>query len=115
MLIDVAMMVAMATVSVTGFMIYAIIPACHARKMALFGDIRRILDMSRHEWGEVHRVASIVLVALLLLHIVLHWSMISAFFKKHIRNTALRAVVYVLLLLLFVTTVAPWVYVVAMM
>ena len=109
-IIDIAMMIAMAIVSVTGFMISHLMPTCHARQHGAAGGFNKILDMGRHDWGDVHRIAGIVLIALLVLHIIFHWDMVNGFFKKRIRNKAARIIVYIILLLLVVLTAGPWIY-----
>lgn len=44
----------------------------------------------RHEWGQVHLIVAILLVAFLVLHIVLHWNTIACLYKRVISNRAVR-------------------------
>jgi hypothetical protein len=45
--------------------------------------------MSRHEWGSIHSWASLVLVAILVTHVILHWEWLFATIRR--RFTALKA------------------------
>jgi hypothetical protein len=40
------------------------------------------LSISRHEWGDIHFYLSIAIVALMVLHIILHFAWIKAYLKK---------------------------------
>ena len=42
------------------------------------GVHKSLADMDRHEWGEIHFWAAVVLGALLLLHVALHWKWVCA-------------------------------------
>jgi len=46
--------------------------------------------LDRHQWGTIHLVLGIVFLALLVLHIVLHWSMIIGIYIKLIPNRFAR-------------------------
>jgi len=54
--------------------------------------------LDRHEWGKIHFVIGLVLLALLVLHIVLHWSMIVGIYRKLIPNLAARWIAVLILL-----------------
>ncbi|MCC5828355.1 MAG: DUF4405 domain-containing protein [Phycisphaeraceae bacterium] len=58
--------VALALVS-TGLMIYLVLPPGSGRGKLL------LLGMDRHAWGELHLVIALVAIALVLLHVALHW------------------------------------------
>ncbi len=45
------------------------------------GQIKELLSMTRHEWGYIHFYLALLFVALMALHIVLHWSWIKSYFK----------------------------------
>jgi len=38
--------------------------------------------MTRHEWGAVHFYLAILFVALMVVHIILHWTWIKCYFKS---------------------------------
>jgi len=57
--------------------------------------------LDRHQWGTIHLVIGIVFLALLVLHVVLHWSMIICIYSKLIPNRFARWITA--LILIFVT------------
>ena len=57
--------------------------------------------LDRHQWGTIHLVIGIVFLALLILHIVLHWSMIIGIYIKLIPNCFARWITA--LILIFMT------------
>jgi len=72
--------------------------------------------LDRHQWGTIHLVIGIVFLTLLILHIVLHWSMIICIYSKLIPNrfarwiTALILVLITIFLFTFSYFVKPEVY-----
>ena len=54
--------------------------------------------LDRHEWGKIHFVIGLVLLALLILHIVLHWPIIVGIYHKLIPNLAARWIAVLILL-----------------
>jgi len=59
--------------------------------------------LDRHQWGTIHLVIGIVFLALLILHVVLHWSMIIGIYRKLIPNRFARWITA--LVLIFMTVV----------
>ena len=72
--------------------------------------------LDRHQWGTIHLVIGIVFLALLVLHVVLHWSMIIGIYRKLIPNhfarwiTALILIFMTIFLFTFSYFVKPEVY-----
>jgi hypothetical protein len=56
--------------------------------------------LDRHQWGTIHFVIALVLLALLVLHVVLHWSLIVGIYRKLMPNVKARWITAVILLLL---------------
>lgn len=100
-IIDFVMLMAMALVSISGFILEIVIPSRHAVR---FQDATpwcsHLLGLGRHDWGNIHLWAGIVLVSLVTIHVLLHINMVSAFFKKKCQKYILRITLYVLLLIL---------------
>ena len=100
-IIDFVMLMAMALVSISGFILEIVIPSRHAVR---FQDATpwcsHLLGLGRHDWGNIHLWAGVVLVTLLAIHILLHIKMVSAFVTKKCPNHTLRILLYVLLLML---------------
>jgi len=69
-----------------------------------------VLGLERHEWGTVHLVLGIILSALLILHIVLHWRQITCIFSHLILKSGLRfgLVIFFTLASIFLL-VFPWI------
>ena len=110
-IIDFVMLMAMALVSISGFILEIVIPSRHAVR---FQDATpwcsHLLGLGRHDWGNIHLWAGVVLVTLLAIHILLHIKMVSAFVTKKCPNHTLRILLYVLLLMLLMMTIMPWLY-----
>ena len=102
--IDFVMLTAMALVSISGFILEIVIPSRHAVKFqGATPWSSQLLGLGRHDWGEIHLWAGIVLVILLAIHILLHINMVSAFIKKKYPNHILRVLLYILFLMLLIT------------
>ncbi|MEJ2646860.1 MAG: DUF4405 domain-containing protein [Sedimentisphaerales bacterium] len=41
------------------------------------GETKALLSMTRHQWGDIHFYLSILFVALIALHLILHWTWIK--------------------------------------
>ena len=98
--IDILMLVTVAIISFSGYLLEEV---CRGKV--------QFLGMMRRQWGDIHLWASIALLVLLILHLVLHWSMIDGFFKKNIKRKALRYSLYLLLLALALITFIPWFFI----
>ena len=91
--IDFVMLTAMALVSISGFILEIVIPSRHAVKFqGATPWSSQLLGLGRHDWGEIHLWAGIVLVILLAIHILL------------------RVLLYILFLMLLIMTIVPWFY-----
>ncbi len=104
--IDFVMLTAMALVSISGFILEIVIPSRHAVKFqGATPWSSQLLGFGRHDWGNIHLWAGIVLVILLAIHILLHINMVSAFIKKKCPNHILRVLFYILFLMLLIMTI----------
>lgn len=111
-IIDLAMLVAMALTSISGFVLEFVIPSRHAvRFQGVTPWSSNLLGLGRHDWGDIHLWAGVALVILLAIHILLHINMVSAFFKRKCPNHVLRMSLYILLLILCLITIIPWLYI----
>jgi hypothetical protein len=112
--IDALMFLCMTAIAGLGFLMkYVLLPGRestvkYGRKVELF-----LLGLDRHDWGAIHLYLGFLLLALLALHIVLHWNMIPGLFAKLVVSAKGRwklALVYVALaaaLLLFPFLISP--------
>ena len=90
-IIDFVMLIAMALVSISGFILEIVIPSRHAvRFQSVTPWSSHLFGLGRHDWGNIHLWAGVVLLALLAIHILSHINMVSAFVKKKCPNHILR-------------------------
>ena len=59
--------------------------------------------MDRHEWGKIHLLLGLILIAVLILHLILHWRSITIFFQNFFVNRTLR--ISMISVLVFVGTI----------
>ena len=110
-IMDIVMLITMVLVSISGFILKVVIPSRHAvRFQDATSWCAHLLGLGRHDWGNIHLGAGIVLVSLVTIHVLLHINMVSAFFKKKCQKYILRITLYGLLLILLLITIIPWLY-----
>lgn len=91
----------------TGYILRFPLPPTTNRTHELWG-------MSRHEWGSIHFWASLVLVAVLVAHVILHWEWLFATIRrrfstlKALPNQRLRAGVFTGLGLIVAAGLFAW-------
>jgi hypothetical protein len=78
-IVDAIAFLAFVCLTVTGFVIKY---APHGRPGGGLGQSENWLGVPHHAWGEIHFVASVVFVVLILVHIVLHWTWIKGYIKS---------------------------------
>ena len=111
-IIDRVMFLAMAVTSISGIVIKLIAPL---RRTAESEWVREVAMWffqvwNRRTWAHIHLWAGVIVMALLVAHIALHWQTVDGFFKKHIENKSLRTSLYMVLLLLLIISVVPWLW-----
>ncbi len=90
-IIDAIMFVLMAAIAGLGLLIkYVLLPG--TERWIKYG---RSVDLTfwgldRHDWGRIHLILALVLVALLALHIILHWNLTVCLFKNLISGKKSR-------------------------
>jgi hypothetical protein len=45
-------------------------------------EVKYFWSMTRHEWGDIHFYLAVGFVALMVVHIILHWGWIKRYFKS---------------------------------
>ena len=112
--IDALMFLCMTAIAGLGFLMkYVLLPGRESTiKYGRRVDLS-LLGLDRHDWGAIHLYLGFLLLALLVLHIVLHWQMIPGLFARLVANSRQRwkiALVYAVLaaaLLLFPFLISP--------
>lgn len=112
--IDALMFLCMTAIAGLGFLMkYVLLPGRESTiKYGRRVDLS-LLGLDRHDWGAIHLYLGFLLLALLVLHIVLHWQMIPGLFARMVANSRERsriALVYAVLaaaLVLFPFIISP--------
>lgn len=107
LIIDALMLLCMAAMAGIGLLIkYVLVPgqarwAIYGRNVELY-----FRGLDRHQWGTIHLTIGLVLIALLVLHIVLHWGMVLAIYRCLIPSRLFRWIVLAILICLTVILLA---------
>ena len=114
LIIDALLLLCIAAIAGIGLLMkYVLVPGyqrwqIYGRNVNLF-----FWGLGRHDWGAIHFVTACFFLALLVLHIVLHWPIIVAIYRRLIPNrfvrwiTALILICVTILLLAFPYLVKP--------
>jgi len=109
LIIDAIMLVFLMSIAGMGFLIKYILVPGYKRNALYEGDVELYyMGLTRHEWGNIHLWLSFVFLFLMILHIILHWKMITCIFRQLITSKISRYLIGIftgLLALLF--AVAP--------
>lgn len=96
LVIDAIMLILLMAIAGFGFLIkYVLVPGF--KRNALYnGDVELYyMGLERHEWGSIHLWLSFVFLALMILHIILHWKMITCIFRQMVTGKISRIVIAV--------------------
>jgi len=101
LIIDALMAVLMAAIAGLGFLMnWVLIPG--EQRPAVYGSRPDLyhLGWDRHQWGDLHLVLGIALLALVVLHVVLHWGQVVGIWRRMVGNRVARVALAVGLFLL---------------
>jgi hypothetical protein len=107
LIIDILLLLCFAAITGIGLLMrYVLVPGylrweIYGRNVSLF-----FCGLDRHQWGLIHFIISLVLLALLVLHVILHWQMIVAVYRKLIPNRFARQLTTLILIVLTVVLFA---------
>lgn len=89
--IDIIMLLLLLPVAGIGFLIkYVLIPGIQRNSIYGSNTDLAFLGLTRHQWGTVHLTLSIIFLVLLIIHIILHWKMITCVFQRLIPHKTIR-------------------------
>lgn len=92
-----------------GFLVYyVLLPGQEAKTMYGHGNELQFLNLTRHQWADIHLILAFVFISLLLLHIILHWKMIVTLTQKYCTKNGGKIVLAVLLILSILIIVLPF-------
>jgi hypothetical protein len=98
LVIDALLLLCIAAIAGIGLLMkYVLVPGyqrweIYNRNVELF-----FWGLGRHDWGAIHFVIALVFLALLILHVVLHWEMIVGIYRKLIPRPLVRCITTVVL------------------
>ncbi len=107
LVIDALMALLLAAIAGLGFLInWVLIPG--EQRPAVYGSRPDLywLGWDRHQWGDVHLVLGITLLALTVLHVVLHWSQVVGIWRRMVGSRVARVALAVVLLVLIAALMA---------
>ncbi len=99
LVIDALLLLCLAAIAGIGLLMkYVLVPGyqrweIYGRNVSLF-----FWRLDRHQWGTIHFIIGLVFLALLVLHVVLHWQMIVEIYRRLIPNRFARWVVALILI-----------------
>lgn len=108
-IIDILMYLSMMIVVGIGFLMeYVLIPGSERNEVYGRNVELSFWNLDRHQWGNFHLIFGFILIFLLLLHIIFHWKLIVAIYRKMVSGKSIRIVLgIVLLFLTLILAVAP--------
>lgn len=90
-LVDALMFISMMALAGIGLLLkYVVLEGRETRLKYGLQTNLEFLGLDRHEWGTIHFIISLVLLSLLILHIILHWSMIVTLYRRFVPAPRLR-------------------------
>ena len=101
LVIDALLLLCVAAILGIGLLIkYILVPGyqrweIYGRNVSLF-----LWGLDRHRWGTIHLIIGLVFLALLVLHVALHWDMIVGIYRKLIPNRFARWITALVLICL---------------
>ncbi|MFO7657233.1 MAG: DUF4405 domain-containing protein [Bacteroidales bacterium] len=109
--IDAILMILLVAITALGFLIkYSLIPGYKRNLLYSSSDELYFLGLTRHGWGDIHLVLGIMFVFFILLHIILHWKIITVIFKKMVTRKMARGVfIFFILAFIMIFTVGPFI------
>lgn len=103
--IDALMLVLLMAIAGMGFLIRYVLVSGYERNILYKGDVELYFwGLTRHEWGSIHLWVNYIFLFLLLIHIVLHWKLITHIFRQMVAGktaqTAIAACIATVAILL---------------
>ena len=99
--IDIIMFILLLAMAGIGFLIKYVVVSGEVRnvKYGPYVDLE-FLGLTRHQWGSIHLIVSIIFLVLLVLHIVFHWRCILSIYKCLFPSPFTRSFIAVMLVFL---------------
>lgn len=92
-IINAILFLCMAAITGIGFLIkYILIPGSERWEKYGQNVELSVWGMDRHEWAYIHLILGFIILALLVLHIVLHWNMVMGVYHRLFKKKAIYSV-----------------------
>jgi len=95
-ILDLVSFLTLLGLTITGFLMrYVLPPGTSGVGRTLHGgsgrgvQAQQLWSMARHEWGNIHFYLAVVFVALMITHIILHWTWIKCYVKSVVSRRTL--------------------------
>ena len=114
--LDIILALSVAATLASSYILWFVLPRgfgthsamCARQGQGLGGNYYTVLGMSRYAWVEIHNWLSVILLGIIILHIVLHWSWIvetlrrtKNYFSGPVRKVTEQYIASVLLFIMF--------------
>ncbi len=101
LIIDALLLVCMAAIAGIGLLMRNVLIPGYQRWEIYGRNVELYFwGLDRHQWGTIHFIIALVLLGLLILHIVLHWTMILGIYHRLIPSVRARWITAIILLAL---------------
>jgi hypothetical protein len=91
LIIDELLLLCIATIVGIGLLMkYVLVPGykrweIYGRNVGLF-----FWGLDRHQWGTIHLIIGLIFLTLLVLHIILHWSLVVGIYRSMVQSCPAR-------------------------
>ena len=104
LVIDALLLVCMAAIAGIGLLMRNVLVPGYQRWEIYGSNVELYFwGLDRHQWGTIHFIIALVLLGLVILHIVLHWTIILGIYRKLIPSVRARWITAIILLVLTMT------------
>ncbi|RJP64712.1 MAG: DUF4405 domain-containing protein [Candidatus Abyssobacteria bacterium SURF_17] len=103
-IIDMIMFILIAALITIGLLLGLVIPTGEVPPQQKY-----LLQLHRHDWGDIHLYLALIFLVVLVIHIYLHWAWIKATTRKYFRSYSVLWALAItpIVLLLFIWLVYP--------
>jgi hypothetical protein len=109
--IDILLFVLLVTMAGIGFLMKFVVVPGEVRNEIYGNNVDlEFFGRTRHEWGHIHLIIGIIFLALLVLHIILHWRLIVSLFRCLFPARFVRyGVVGIICIIAIIALVSPFI------
>ncbi len=88
------MLILLTAVTVMGLLMKFVLIPGYKRNEIYGNDVElHFIGLTRHEWGSIHLVLSIILISFIVVHVILHLTMIASVFRRMISDKPTRVII----------------------